>query len=633
MVYLIAPHEQQQETEQDQLPQHQDLTQNAHYSQAPASMPIHQRRTPPSHTHSPVSQQGQQSSGTSGVLDREQLILSLEANPDVLASLIRTGGIAGLTTTLQHAQQTGSVTQHSSHGYSTGSPKRAVRSQAPQISSHAATVENRQICFWWYHTGNCNRHPQSSNFNGARDHCSYLHELTSEDDILQFFPTLWHHGKGDCGLDRCRFSSTYRHLSRPFPKPKKNKTLKKSLQQSRQQSQLGDQKLLQQQSHQQSLQLHRSSTPASTQQYRSPSSAQHYCSPSSVHSTGSGNGQSGSFKAINATYIPPPRMSNIPTGPAADRYGSDQHLNYRLRYQQESSLSTKSLKRKASAMSSPINPTILEIASGPAATRSRLTKSERVKARRTAVSRKPLETIPYTTYPQEHRVPTHHSKKTQTCFYWYHDTCPRSGGNCEWLHDLAKEEIAMVQPPVGFVHEEYCSRDWCPGDWMWEHGGEPGERWVKKTPEEKQEVKARKKELKLKEEEGRILREEKARMKAKMKMELKMEKKERKRQRKMQEQKVEDDEDKQHEDGDKDERVHGLECARRKREIDERWKKHTQQQQEDGGDEQDEQDEHGEYGSDDVVMGDCDSDLDLGHEEGEINEVDGEWYMEGAADA
>ncbi|TIA56544.1 hypothetical protein D6C83_04020, partial [Aureobasidium pullulans] len=50
-------------------------------------------------------------------------------------------------------------------------------------------------------------------------------------------------------------------------------------------------------------------------------------------------------------------------------------------------------------------------------------------------------------------------------------------------------------------------------------------------------------------------------------------------------------------------------------------------------DEQDEQDEHGEYGSDDVVMGDCDSDLDLGHEEGEINEVDGEWYMEGAADA
>ncbi|THY96422.1 hypothetical protein D6C92_03907 [Aureobasidium pullulans] len=616
--YLIAPHEQQQETEQDQLPQNQDLTQNAHYAQAPGSMPIHQRLTPPSYTHSPVSQQGQQSSGTSSVLDREQLIRSLEANPDVLASLLRTGGIAGLTTSLQRAEQTGSVVQNSGHGYRTGSPTRAVRSQAPQTSSHSDTVENRQICFWWYHTGNCNRHPQSSNFNGTRDHCSYLHELTSDGDILQFFPTLWHHGKGDCGLDRCRFSSTYRHLSRPFPKPKKNKKLKKSLQQSRQRSQIGDQELLQQQSHQQSAQLHRSSTPASTQQYRS---------PSSVHST------SGSFKAINAPFIPPPRMSNIPTGPAADRYGSDQHLNYRLRYQQESSLSTKSLKRKASAMSSPISLTILEIPSGPAATRSRLPKHERVKARRTAVSRKPLETIPYTTYPLEHRVPTHHSKKTQTCFYWYHDTCPRSGGNCEWLHDLAKEEIAMVQPPVGFVHEEFCSRDWCPGDWMWEHGGEPGERWVKKTQEEKQEVKARKKELKLKEEEGRILREEKARMKAKMKMELKMEKKERKRQRKMQEQEAEDDEDKQHEDGDKYERVHGPERARRQREIDERWKRYTQQQQEDGDDEQNERDKHGEYGQDDVVMGDCDSDLGLGHEEGEINEVDGEWYMEGAADA
>ncbi|CAD0053773.1 unnamed protein product [Aureobasidium pullulans] len=497
--YLIAPHEQQQETEQDQLPQHQDLTQNAHYSQAPASMPIHQRRTP----HPALIR-----------LYLSSLILSLEANPDVLASLIRTGGIAGLTTNLQCANQTGSVTQHSSHGYSTGSPNRAVRSQAPQISSHAATVENRQICFWWYHTGNCNRHPQSSNFNGTRDHCSYLHELTNEDDTLQFFPTLWHHGKGDCGLDRCRFSSTYRHLSRPFPKPKKNKKLKKSLQQSRQQPQIGDQKMLQQQSHQQSPQLHRSSTPASTQQYRSPPSAQQYRSPSSVHSTGSGNGQSGSFKAINAPFIPPPRMSNIPTAIPTGIVTLNKIPQ------------TQSFRHVF-----PINPTILEIPSGPAASRSRLTKSERVKARRTAVSRKPLETIPYTTYPLEHRVPTHHSKR----------------------------------PKLAFTEEE-----------------------------------------------GRIPREEKARMKAKMKMELKMEKKERKRQRKMQEQKVEDDEDKQHEDGDKYERVHGP------------------QQQEDGGDEQD---EHGEYGSDDVVMGDCDSDLDLGHEEGEINEVDGEWYMEGAADA
>lgn len=91
-----------------------------------------------------------------------------------------------------------------------------------------------------------------------------------------------------------------------------------------------------------------------------------------------------------------------------------------------------------------------------------------------------------------------------------------------------------------------------------------------------------------------------------------------------------------HRDDDKYERMHGLERVRKKREIDECWKKHTQQQQEDGDDEQDEQDEqdeHGEYGSDDVVMGDCDSDLDLGHEEGEINEADGEWYMEGVADA
>ncbi|THV64107.1 hypothetical protein D6D28_10157 [Aureobasidium pullulans] len=569
--YLIAPHEQQQETEQDQLPQHQDLTQNAHYSQAPVSMPIHQRRTPPSYTHSPVSQQGQQSSGTSGVLDREQLILSLEANPDVLASLIRTGGIAGLTTTLQHAQQTGSVTQHSSHGYSTGSPNRAVRSQALQISSHAATVENRQICFWWYHTGNCNRHPQSSNFNATNDHCSYLHELTSDDDILQFFPTLWHHGKGDCGLDRCRFSSTYRHLSRPFQKAKKNKKLKNSLQQSRQQSQIGDQELLQQQSHQQSPQLHRSSTPVSTQQHRSPSSAQHYRSPSSVHSTGSGNGQSGSFKAINAPFIPPPRMSNIPTGPAADRYGSDQHLNYRLRYQQESSPSTKSLKRKASAMSSPIDPATMVIPTGPKLSK-KAAKHERKQAKQARKARKAQLALNAPTTPPKYfdivpsltsGFPPHSStpakKKTQTCFFWYHETCANTGPKCHLLH-------ALLAGPLGEPYGQVEDNE--------------DEHEAQAEDEDERRVNDR--------------------------------------------------------DDDKYERMHGLERARKKREIDECWKKHTQQQQEDGDDEQDEQDEqdeHGEHGSDDVVMGDCDSDLDLGHEEGEINEVDGEWYMEGAADA
>ncbi|THX11099.1 hypothetical protein D6D13_05008 [Aureobasidium pullulans] len=602
--YLIAPHEQQQETEQDQLPQNQDLTQNAHYSQAPASMPIHQRRTPPSYTHSPVSQQGQQSSGTSGVLDREQLILSLEANPDVLASLIRTGGIAGLTTTLQHAQQTSSVTQHSSHGYSTGSPNRAVRSQAPQISSHAATVENRQICFWWYHTGNCNRHPQSSNFNGTRDHCSYLHELTSEDDILQFFPTLWHHGKGDCGLDRCRFSSTYRHLSRPFPKPKKNKKLKKSLQQSRQRSQIGDQELLQQQSHQQSPQLHRSSTPASTQQFRSPSSAQQYRSPSSVYSTGSGNGQSGSFKAINATYIPPPRMSNIPTGPAADRYGSDQRPDYRQRYQQESSPSTESLKRKASAMSSPIDPATMVIPTGPKISR-KAAKHERKQAKQARKAQlalnapttppKYFDIVPSLTsgFPPHSSTPA--KKKTQTCFFWYHETCANTGPKCHLLHALL---AGYVQPPRGYVHRAVCTRDWCPGDWMWEHEEGMGEC-----------------ERPLGEPYGQVEDNEDEH-----------------------EAQAEDEDERRVNDRDDDkyERMHGLERARKKREIDECWKKHTQQQQEDGDDEQDEQDEqdeHGEYGSDDVVMGDCDCDLDLGHEEGEINEVDGEWYMEGAADA
>ena len=99
-----------------------------------------------------------------------------------------------------------------------------------------------------------------------------------------------------------------------------------------------------------------------------------------------------------------------------------------------------------------------------------------------------------------------------------------------------------MQPPRGYVHREVCAREWCPGDWMWEHEGGMAEC-----------------ERPVSEPYGQ----------------------------------VEEDEDEVDEDG---------------------------------------KDENEEDGEDDVIMGEGDTDVELSHEEGEIDGVDGEWYMEGFAD-
>ncbi|KAH0365363.1 hypothetical protein KCU65_g6143, partial [Aureobasidium melanogenum] len=65
-----------------------------------------------------------------------------------------------------------------------------------------------------------------------------------------------------------------------------------------------------------------------------------------------------------------------------------------------------------------------------------------------------------------------HNKVHATCFAWYHNKCPKKKGKyCKYLHALT-EPPSYVQPPRGYVHageEARCKRDWCPGDWMWDH--------------------------------------------------------------------------------------------------------------------------------------------------------------------
>ncbi|KAH0347092.1 hypothetical protein KCU81_g3621, partial [Aureobasidium melanogenum] len=100
--------------------------------------------------------------------------------------------------------------------------------------------------------------------------------------------------------------------------------------------------------------------------------------------------------------------------------------------------------------------------------------------RKILAAAKPLDVIPYTTSLQHStpgvKVSELHNKIHATCFLWYHGLCPKKKGKyCKYLHALTSPP-SYVQPPRGYVHgghgeegQKCCKRDWCPGDWMWDH--------------------------------------------------------------------------------------------------------------------------------------------------------------------
>jgi hypothetical protein len=58
----------------------------------------------------------------------------------------------------------------------------------------------------------------------------------------------------------------------------------------------------------------------------------------------------------------------------------------------------------------------------------------------------------------------------QTCFLWYHNSCPKKGKKCTELHALTNPPSYVVTPE-GYVHVEgVCGQDWCAGDWRSEGG-------------------------------------------------------------------------------------------------------------------------------------------------------------------
>ncbi|KAI5270020.1 hypothetical protein E4T47_06523 [Aureobasidium subglaciale] len=89
----------------------------------------------------------------------------------------------------------------------------------------------------------------------------------------------------------------------------------------------------------------------------------------------------------------------------------------------------------------------------------------RAETRRTRQNAKYLDVIPYLNNDVPHDTSCDVTTKSRVC---YHGLCTKKGKECRDAHVLM-EVSGFVQPPEGFVHQEKCLRDWCPGDWMWEH--------------------------------------------------------------------------------------------------------------------------------------------------------------------
>jgi hypothetical protein len=66
---------------------------------------------------------------------------------------------------------------------------------------------------------------------------------------------------------------------------------------------------------------------------------------------------------------------------------------------------------------------------------------------------------------QDQAISKSNPASTETCFFWYHDTCKRSRDRqgCQLMHAL-QDPPSMVVAPPRFVHHRPCDLAWCAGD-------------------------------------------------------------------------------------------------------------------------------------------------------------------------
>lgn len=410
--YLIPPHEQPRQ-------------QASHHGTVDLDHQHHFTQPQPQHQAQHRSQHQSQEQGET--FTREQVISGLAAYPDLLASILRSGNLPTKVQDEKHHEAT---------------------ETRPFTPSGARKASNK-LCFWYYHTGDCTSDPLSLNYNGGRV-CSDLHALNGGQELrLHQGPWQWHKRFGNCGLELCRFSSNFKY--------------RKDYQ---------------------------------TKLARGPNAVEGEARAAIPGSAAAIEDQEGNIKDTTL----------VPTSPRAGRHGKGQRLQLQ-QYQCHATATTPlPLKRKASVLSSmaTTDPTssVKKARTSGVLTQSLITSSEytpistptqpsrspKNSAKPTAkpgkatqkakgealATAKPLEIITYTLPSGSHRgIPrsSHRKAFDATCFAWYHGKCPHRGSECRYLHALTQPP-SFVQPPRGFVHAAEgvkCTRDWCPGDWLWDH--------------------------------------------------------------------------------------------------------------------------------------------------------------------
>jgi len=78
---------------------------------------------------------------------------------------------------------------------------------ASQSAKQLLPAPNRRLinllCAFWYHFGDCRRHPESPTYDGSKDGCRYLHYIDPHETqvMCQMLPPDLH--RRDCDLSRC----------------------------------------------------------------------------------------------------------------------------------------------------------------------------------------------------------------------------------------------------------------------------------------------------------------------------------------------------------------------------------------------------------------------------------------------
>jgi len=86
-------------------------------------------------------------------------------------------------------------------------PEVSAAGTASQPTKQLEPAPNRRqinlLCAFWYHFGDCRRHPESPTYDGSKDYCRYLHFIDPRETqvMCQILPPDLH--RRDCDLSRC----------------------------------------------------------------------------------------------------------------------------------------------------------------------------------------------------------------------------------------------------------------------------------------------------------------------------------------------------------------------------------------------------------------------------------------------